>query len=35
MLLVKSLSGAINELGLVAVSTGTDYPFGLDDPKTK
>ena len=29
----KELERAINELGLVAVSTGTDYPFGLDDPR--
>ena len=27
------LERSINELGLSAVSTGTDYPFGLDDPR--
>ena len=29
----KELERSINELGLSAVSTGTDYPFGLDDPR--
>ena len=29
----KELERSINDLGLSAVSTGTDYPFGLDDPR--
>ena len=29
----KELERAVKELGLNAVSTGTDYPFGLDDPR--
>ena len=29
----KELERAVKELGLSAVSTGTDYPFGLDDPR--
>ena len=29
----KELERAVKDLGLVAVSTGTDYPFGLDDPR--
>ena len=29
----KELERAVDELGLSAVSTGTDYPFGLDDPR--